>query len=56
MCTRAVSNRGPIGHKTNLYHAKQEIHVLLNILMSHTCDQIDDEIKWALVRHSMMMT
>jgi len=42
MRTRAVSDRGPIGHKTNRYHAKGEIHVLLNIQRSHTYEQIDD--------------
>ena len=44
-----VSGRGPIGRNTNLYHAKGEIHVLLKLQRQHTCEQIDNYVKWVLL-------
>jgi len=45
-----VWGRGPIGRNTNLYHAKGEIHLSLNIPREDTCEKIDNYVKWVLLR------
>jgi len=44
------SGRVSIGRTTNLYPAKGEIHILLKLLRHHTCKQIDNYVKWVLLR------